>query len=265
MNRKGVAELAGSVGLGAWTAFGVLAMVVVGGHGAPLYLDDGLLHWSVEHRPEIAIAVARGVTATGTGVIPYALVVLAGLIAGRTARQRLAAVLLAALCLGAGQAVRYGVMELVGRPRPAESDWQTHASGWSFPSGHSTTAALTAGLVILAIAVRAPRGRLPLCLAVGCWGALVGLTRVFLGVHWFTDVIGGWLFAVGWLGVCLCAAAWWLPGRLVPGAGKQARATGAANRTTPPAGIPHPTDPATTPQEDHAPQDPGRRGRSRPA
>ncbi|MFJ3306583.1 phosphatase PAP2 family protein [Streptomyces sp. NPDC086549] len=215
MNRKHVAELAGSVGLGAWAAFGVLAMVVVGGHGAPLFPDDSLLSWSLGHRPDIAVAVARGLTATGTGVVPYALVVLAGLLAGRTARQRLVAVLLGCCCLGAGQAVRYGVVELIARARPPQSDWQTHASGWSFPSGHTTTAALTAGLVILAICVRAPRGRAPLCLAVGCWGALVGLTRVFLGVHWFTDVLGGWLFAVGWLGVCLCAAAWWLPAPLL--------------------------------------------------
>ncbi|MFE0514993.1 phosphatase PAP2 family protein [Streptomyces sp. NPDC058964] len=246
MNRKGVTELAGSVALGAWTAFGVLTMVVVGGHGTRPYPDDALLSWSLGHRPGIAVAVARGLTATGTGVLPYVLVALAGLLAGRTARQRLVAALLGCCCLATGQAVRYGVMELVARARPSKADWQTHASGWSFPSGHTTTAALTAGLVILAMCVRAPRGRTPLCLAVGCWGALVGLTRVFLGVHWFTDVLGGWLFAVGWLGVCLCAAAWWLPARLVNGTTDN-------------------TSPADAPVEDHAPQDPGRRGRSRPA
>ncbi|MET7689094.1 phosphatase PAP2 family protein [Streptomyces sp. NPDC005483] len=242
MKRGDLGDLAGSVGLGAWTAFGVLTMTVIG-DGKPLYGDADLLSWSVGHRPAVALALARGLTATGTGVIPYVLVVLAGIIAGRTPRGRALASALCLGCLGAGQAGRYGVMALVARPRPAHAHWATHASGWAFPSGHSTTAALTAGLLVIAVHVRAPRGRTLLALVFGCWGALVGLTRVYLGVHWFTDVVGGWLFALGWLGMCLCAAAWRLP-------------EGAITGTTG-------TD--REPTDDPGPQDPGRRGRSRPA
>lgn len=214
MRRGKAADLAGGAGLGAWAAFTVLALVV-GGRGGPPALDGDLLSWSVGHRPDVAVALARGMTATGTGVLPYVLVTLAGIVAGRTPRQRAAAVALALICLVAGQALRYGVMELVARPRPPQQDWDTHASGWAFPSGHTTTAALTAALVIVALRLRAPRGSTPLCLAVGCWGALVGLTRMYLGVHWFTDVVGGWLFTAGWLGVCLYAAARRLPAGLV--------------------------------------------------
>ncbi|MFE2064788.1 phosphatase PAP2 family protein [Streptomyces sp. NPDC059467] len=210
MNRKRIAEFAGSVGLGAWAAFAVLALVVTGRHGTPLPLDRTLLAWSLGHRPDVAVAVARGLTATGTGVVPYALVVTAGLLAGRTRRQRLIAVLLGVTCLGMGQAARSGVMELIARARPPQADWQTQATGWSFPSGHSTTAALTAGLVILALCLRSPHGRTALCAAVACWGLAVGATRVFLGVHWATDVLGGWLFAAGWLGIWLCVGARWM-------------------------------------------------------
>ncbi|MEU7427955.1 phosphatase PAP2 family protein [Streptomyces sp. NPDC040750] len=233
MNRRDVADVAGTIALAAWGAFGVLTAVVVTGDGRPLRLDHNLLLWSAGHRPHAAVTLARDVTATGTGAIPYALAVLAGLIAGRSARHRLLAAACFAGCLAAGQALRYGVMELVRRPRPPLTDWATHASGWGFPSGHTTTGAITAGLLIAAVTLRAPRGATALRLIIGCWGALVGLTRIYLGVHWFTDVVGGWLFAVGWLGTCLWVTARRLPGSFVTG-----------------------TAPAPGRRQDHAPQDP---------
>ncbi|WP_445529173.1 phosphatase PAP2 family protein [Streptomyces cyslabdanicus] len=242
MRPRGAAGLVGGAGLAAWAAVVVLGLVV-GGHGTPLSVDDSLLSWSLGHRPAVAVAAARALTSTGAGAVPYLLVALAGLAVGRTVRQRAAAAALGLGCLLAGQAVRYGVMELVARPRPPRQDWAAHASGWSFPSGHTATSALTAGLVILAVTARAPRRRTAVRLVVGCWGALVGLTRVYLGVHWFTDVVGGWLFAAGWLGVCLCAATWWLPAGLLSGL----------------------TGRAAGPARERAGRDPGGRGRSHPA
>ncbi|MFG2575111.1 phosphatase PAP2 family protein [Streptomyces sp. NPDC048481] len=211
MTRGGRTARAVGCALGAWTAFGVLTLVVVGHDGMPLFADAGLVSWSVAHRPDVAVAFARAVTATGTGVVPYALAASAGAVAGRTPGQRAAAVALCLACLGAGQALRHLVMTLVARPRPPQQDWATHASGWAFPSGHTVTSALTAGLLIIAVCVRAPRGRTLLAAVAGCWAVLVGLSRVYLGVHWFTDVLGGWLFALGWLGLCLGAASRWPP------------------------------------------------------
>ncbi|SNX66405.1 undecaprenyl-diphosphatase [Streptomyces sp. TLI_55] len=236
MNRHDTADLAGTVGLGAFMAFGLLAWVVIGQNGAPLWPDDSLLVWSLGHRPDVATALARGVTATGSGAVPYALAALAGLVAGHTARQRMGAAALSLACIGCGQAMRYGVMTLLQRPRPPHADWAASAGGWAFPSGHTTTAALTAGLLIVALSMRARRGATPLRVVIGCWGVLVGLSRVYLGVHWFSDVIGGWLFATGWLGVCLYGMARWLPASFTSG----------------------PPSTADDPAEDHAPQDPCR-------
>lgn len=208
------------VGLGvcAWSAFAALTLIVVLRQGTPLPPDRALLAWSLGHRPPVAVAAARALTGTGTGAVPYTLAIAAGLIAGRTARQRCAAALMGLLCLGLGQAVRYGVMTLVGRVRPPYEDWDALASGWSYPSGHTTTSALAAGLLITALWLRAPYGRGALAFLAACWGAGVGLTRIFLGVHWFTDVLGGWLFAAGWLALLFTAAARWLPTGVRPGA-----------------------------------------------
>lgn len=205
MNRWRAAPPALSVAAGCAVALAVLAVLAVHGRGAPVLADQQLQEWSVGHRPAPAVAVARAVTYTGSGVIPYALAAAAGVFArrGATVRQRVVAAVITLGCLVGGQAVRYEVMDLAARPRPPVGQWATHASGWSFPSGHTTTAALTAGLLIGAVLVRGSRCGNALVLLIGSWGALVGISRVYLGVHWSTDVLGGWLFSMFWL--CLCA------------------------------------------------------------
>ncbi|MFJ8209267.1 phosphatase PAP2 family protein [Streptomyces sp. NPDC096033] len=199
-------------------AFALLALWVALAPVGPLPFDTGPHAWSLGHRPPAALAVARAVTATGTGVWPYALVVLAGLYAGRTVRQRLAAVAGLALCLALGQGVRRALMELFARPRPPAADWATHAANWSFPSGHATTGALTAGLVIAALTLRGSPGpfRTAAVALVALWGAAVGLSRVYLGVHWLSDVLGGWLLATAWVA---CAALVYRAYRREPAAG----------------------------------------------
>ncbi|WP_051696530.1 phosphatase PAP2 family protein [Streptomyces sp. NRRL S-244] len=199
MTRARLAHRAGWLALTAAALFALLAVWVVRTPDHPLPADVALHRWSVEHRPAVPTALARIVTYTGTGFVPYVLLVLAGLYAGRTARQRALTAAALVLCLGAGQSLRYATMMLIARPRPAVADWATQASGWSFPSGHASTGAMTAGLLIAALFLRGPRVPRTAAAVIAVWGVAIGLTRVYLGVHWFTDVIGGWLFATAWL------------------------------------------------------------------
>ncbi|AYG79229.1 Undecaprenyl-diphosphatase BcrC [Streptomyces hundungensis] len=184
--------------------FVLLTVVVAVRHGAPLPGDRALHRWPLDHRPPVAVATALAVTATGTGLVPYLLAIVAGLIAGRDGRERRGAAAGALAVLILGQAVRYGLMAAVARPRPAAFDWATTASGHSFPSGHTTTSALTAGLLVWAVLTRSRISAVRFTVAlVLLWAAAVGLSRVYLGVHWASDVLGGWLFAAFWL--CLAA------------------------------------------------------------
>ncbi|MFI6949973.1 phosphatase PAP2 family protein [Streptomyces sp. NPDC050422] len=205
MTRRPPVSLCGQVALAAAAAFALLTAATLRATHGLLPGDAALHHWSLTHRSAAAVALFRAVTATGTGVIPFAAVVLAGLSVGGTIRRRVITAASLALCLGSAQVLRYGVMTRVARPRPPLADWATHASGWSFPSGHATTGAITAGLLIAALRLRGPRIPRVAAVLIGMWGAAVGLSRIYLGVHWFSDVVGGWLFAAAWLALTVCA------------------------------------------------------------
>jgi undecaprenyl-diphosphatase len=96
---------------------------------------------------------------------------------------------------------------IVARPRPPAFLALVDAAGYSFPSGHSTAAAAGWLSLALAFAARAPgRGRTVVLVGTAMVIAgLVGLSRVYLGVHQPTDVLGGWCLGALWVVAVLVA------------------------------------------------------------
>jgi undecaprenyl-diphosphatase len=186
-------------------AFTVLAWVVLARHGTPYPVDTGPHRWSVRHRPHGWVSAARVVTHAGTGPYPYVAAALGGWLVGSCgraagARAGVPVALLAVVALLAEQSVRTALMLALHRARPPVADWAVAASGHSFPSGHSASSATAAGLLAWGV-LRARPGVAGRALATLCATAAVavGCSRVYLGVHWPTDVLGGWLYAGCWL------------------------------------------------------------------
>lgn len=167
-------------------------------HGGRLSIDVRISRYAVLRWPSSLRSVSAGVTLLGSLGVTFALATLAAVLLVRRAGWALGLLPLIALNVAA-LASRY-TKRWVARPRPPT--WMHHAasSGYSFPSGHSTHAAsfLTAlGLVVVARLARNRRERFGATLTASVCVVLVGATRVILGVHWFTDVVGGWALGIG--------------------------------------------------------------------
>jgi len=100
---------------------------------------------------------------------------------------------------------------LVGRDRPSLLDPVARAAGYSFPSGHALNAALAAGVLLLLFLPYAGRtaSRVALWVAAVLVTVVTGLSRVALGVHFTSDVLGGWLLAVAVVAATTAAFTSW--------------------------------------------------------
>lgn len=152
--------------------------------------------------------VGRDVTALG-GIAVLTLVTVA--VAGLLALQK--AVRSAVLVVGAvvgGTILSSFVKEAFDRPRPDLVPHEVVVYTASFPSGHSMMAAVT-WLTLAALLARVqPSRRLKVyVLAVATLVTIgVGVSRVYLGVHWPTDVLAGWTAGAAWALACLALARW---------------------------------------------------------
>jgi len=178
-----------------------LASEVMGGP------DSAVLSWMLEHRGDRLTSVAIAVTNSGASPLLFPLVAATGLvIRWRTGRWWPG---LAALGVGvAGVLSRLGLSIVVRDVRPPRVDWLVPVGGFSFPSGHAATSALVAGTLAWLLGRLMPwrSARVAIAAGLGIWALLVALSRLYLGVHWVSDVLGSWLLAGAWLAGLLVLA-----------------------------------------------------------
>jgi membrane-associated phospholipid phosphatase len=171
---------------------------VVGVSATPLPIDRAVVDAVHESRLDALDRTWRVIALAG-GSAGLGVVVLASCILARRRAGPGWLTFLIGTYVGT-QVLFWGMKLVVDRPRPPLSIQLTTVGSASYPSGHTAIAtAVAAALCVAVTRARRPLARrslLPLLVALPL---VVGLSRVALGVHWFTDVVGGALLGLGWV------------------------------------------------------------------
>ena len=193
----------------------ILAAIVLGladgateGNGLAS-IDPPIWQWMVDHRSPALTSVAIFITDIGS-TVSMTIIAVATIIFLLFKRRRGDALLVAVVAAGAGLLVTVG-KATVGRQRPPVDFRLVKETNESFPSGHALASAAILGvvLVVLLPSIRSRAARICILVGVGLFVLAIGLSRLYLGVHWATDVLGGWVTGLAWLALCLTVRQVW--------------------------------------------------------
>ena len=182
-------------------AFAQIAEAVV--EGQTDAFDRGILTWMGEIGAPWLDTAALEVTALGARIVVYMVVLVASAFLWQS-RHHYSAALLWVSVFGAGL-INTVLKISFNRPRPDVFPWRTqHVGLASFPSGHAMTSIVVYGTLAFLIARLAPTPWLKRLV----WGlavmviVLVGLSRLYLGVHYPSDVLAGFIIGGAWAIIC---------------------------------------------------------------
>jgi undecaprenyl-diphosphatase len=171
--------------------------------GAPGLADRDVWAWFVDHRSAPVTFVMKGVSVVADIPGMAVVAIIAAVLLWRGRRRPEAAVVLAAT-IGAALLVD-AFKRLYGRIRPPAAEQLMIETNPALPSGHALGSIVVLG-VLAAVVVLATRHTLlrVAAVATAALGVLtIGLSRLYLGVHWLTDVVTGWFLGGAWLAVCV--------------------------------------------------------------
>ena len=177
--------------------FAMLADEVM--EGGTQKFDDSVLLWMNRHASPVLTDVALTVTALGAGTVVWLVVIVASVFLW-SSRHRWSVALLWVSIVGSG--LINSVMKLFfNRPRPQLFPWRAPYAGLSsFPSGHSMTSMVCYATLAYLVARLEPNRflrRFTFGVAV-LIVVMIGLSRMYLGVHYPTDVLAGFTMGLAW-------------------------------------------------------------------
>ncbi len=163
--------------------------------------DEQVLDWVVARRSAALTTGFKAVTELGDAALlfPLTVVIVVFLVA---ARRFWLAAFFGVASIG-GMLLQGVLKEIWMRPRPPASVYLVPTDGYSFPSGHTFQAASTwfALAVVATVLTQVRWMRIAAWVTASVVVFLVGCSRVYLGVHWATDVLGGWCIGALWVGL----------------------------------------------------------------
>jgi undecaprenyl-diphosphatase len=183
--------------------FAILSVLVQGGWTQAL--DERLMIALGPHRPPWCTTIMRAASIAGSGDIEIPLALLLSLRLAMIRRRSEAAGYASATLSGWAL---YGLLKfLFTRARPHVIPRLMAGGGWyAYPSGHATLAPLVFGLGALIWSAPWPRARRLLALAIAAAiSVLIAFSRVYIGVHWPSDVTAGLIVGTGWAAMWV----WW--------------------------------------------------------
>ncbi len=183
--------------VGAVIIFGITAEAVDEGFTQPF--DEAVLSWLEQSRTAFLDKVMLEITTLGTGVVIIMIVLIASVFLWQT--QHKWSVYLLLLSTFGGKLLNTLLKLFYDRPRPSVVEWVTDVHSPSFPSGHAMSSMVVYGTVAYLVgrldAKRTLRNTTWVIAALVI--LLIGLSRMYLGVHYPSDVIAGFLAGFAWL------------------------------------------------------------------
>jgi membrane-associated phospholipid phosphatase len=186
------------IAVGGW-AFGALAEEVAEGDTG---LDNRIADELHEHATRPLTEFFEAVTTLGNGIVLAGVTAIAAYLLARR-RYYAEAVLMVLAFIGA-EVLSYSLKLAFRRDRPFFTDPLATASTYSFPSGHATVSIAVYGALCLVLLRRLTGPARIVCLAAAVLlVSLIGFSRLYLGVHFFSDVLAGYSVGMAWLALCV--------------------------------------------------------------
>lgn len=171
--------------------------------GGTQKFDNAVLLWMNAHASPFLTGIALDITALGAGTTVWFVVGVASVFLW-TSRHRYSALLLWVSMLGSGL-INMAMKLSFNRPRPRLFPWRVPYAGLSsFPSGHSMTSMVAYSTLAFLVARLVPSHFLRrfTIIVAGVMIVLIGLSRMYLGVHYPTDVLAGFATGLAWASFC---------------------------------------------------------------